>query len=246
MRMFLLGCIALCILVIITAALKVKNSDNQATRKRRRDKRKSNNPLGDNPFDMPSSEDLVEINSTDVDEALGLKPQQAEFQQSEAFHEQQTVSENAEPLSSLKYVVLHVMASDDQPFAGYELLQALLSGGLRYGKHKIFYRHLHKNGQGEVQFSLAAANKPGTFDLPNMGNFSCPGLTLFTVLQEVQDPKHAFELMLAAANQLAEDLGGEVWGENRKVLTVEDISQLRAQLAAYAEQTRNKDLFVDS
>src|SRR3990167_6942283 len=63
------------------------------------------------------------------------------------------------------YISLHVMAPREYPYNGYELLQALLTNGLRYGDRNIFHRHETKTGRGRVLFSLASVNKPGTFEL---------------------------------------------------------------------------------
>jgi cell division protein ZipA len=123
-------------------------------------------------------------------------------------------------------ITLYLMAPDNQPYNGYELLQALLSAGLRYGKMHIFHRHEQKTGRGEVLFSLASATSPGTFDLPKMGAFSCKGLVLFFDANKMAQARKTFEIMLDTAAQLAEDLGGEVLDEHREILSEEKVEEI--------------------
>src|SRR3990167_2480566 len=84
-------------------------------------------------------------------------------------------------------VAVYLMATEGGAYTGYELLQALLSAGLRYGKQNIFHRHAHKDGRGDVLFHCASAIPPGTFDLTQMGSFSCKGLCLFFEASSVDE-----------------------------------------------------------
>ncbi len=133
-------------------------------------------------------------------------------------------------------LMLYLMAPEHQPYNGYELLQALLSAGLRYGKMQIFHRHEQKTGRGDVIFSLASATSPGTFELPKMGGFSCTGLVLFFESAKVKNPRKALEIMIDTASQLAEDLGGDILDEHRHLLTEEKISEIMNKLDLMAEQ----------
>lgn len=239
MKMFLVGCVVLFILVLITALFKAKSPGHQATRKHI--KKKKSQALGADPFSDSNlsfeEEESLTFEDLDEDAVLGLKKTEGKSE-----HPIEEKSMAAEP-SKLQYVVLHIMATPNKEFAGYELLQALLSNGLRYGKQRIFHYHENKHGQGPVLFSLASVNQPGTFDLPKMSHFSCPGLTMFMVLKELARPTEALEKMLTSAKQLAEDLGGEVYSENHQSLTVQEIKTLREQVANYVENTQTIDMF---
>lgn len=128
-------------------------------------------------------------------------------------------------------IVLNVLADHAHPYRGYELLQALLAVGLRYGKWNIFHRHEEISGRGPIQFSLASIVEPGTFDLAKIGSFSTPGLTLFMRASGLANPAQAFELLLSAAQQLAEELGGRVCDEKRRSVTTDKITWWRSALA---------------
>lgn len=119
-----------------------------------------------------------------------------------------------------KVLILHVMAKPEQAFAGYDLLQALLSQGLRFGEMSIFHRYQQINGKGPVLFSLASATEPGTFDIHHMGRFSCLGLTLFLKTSgTLASDLERLELMLNTARRLAKELDGNVYDHDRQLLT---------------------------
>ena len=141
-------------------------------------------------------------------------------------------------------ITLYLMALPEYHYNGYELLQALLASDLHYGKHNIFHRHEIKTEQKHSLFSLASVNKPGIFELSKMGNFSCPGLVLFMLLKSTFDPMAAFDAMLETACQLSEDLGGEIWDENRCALNMNKVAQIRARIRRFEESQRVSDFLM--
>ncbi|EKD72560.1 MAG: cell division protein ZipA [uncultured bacterium] len=115
-----------------------------------------------------------------------------------------------QPPSALErnLLVLCVMAKPSTHFVSYDLLQAISNAGMQLGAMNIFH-YYQATISGKIKlFSLASANKPGDFDINNMGNFSCTGLMLFMNIAEVPDPQHTFKLMLETAEGLVEDLDG--------------------------------------
>lgn len=116
-------------------------------------------------------------------------------------------------------LILYVMAPKERPFLGYELMQSLLNVDLRHGNMKIFHRHEHPNGQGRVLFSLAQATEPGIFDLNEMGGLRCTGLSLFMHIAPDDSALNTFNLMLETAQQLADDLAGQLQDINHAPLT---------------------------
>src|SRR3990167_1203424 len=141
-------------------------------------------------------------------------------------------------------IILYLMAPEGSAYAGYELLQALLSAGLRYGKQRIFNRHEQKDGRGYVLFNCASAIAPGTFDLTKMGAFSCKGLCLFFTTSSVQDPLSTFDCMLETVDQLVEDIGGQVLDDKRATFTKERMVQYRQQIRTYENGKMTADMFA--
>jgi cell division protein ZipA len=144
-------------------------------------------------------------------------------------------TENASSYSSAAsnkdiMIVLHAIADPEKLYAGYELLQAMLTAGFRFGKMNIFHRHEEMNGRGSILFSLASMVEPGTFEMNKMGGFSTPGLVLFMKTGDLQDPLKAFEILQNTAQQLVDDLGGEVCDEKRMVLSADKVAYWRSQM----------------
>ncbi len=128
-----------------------------------------------------------------------------------------------------KFVVMHVLALDD-PFGGQALLELLLEAGMSFGEMDIFHRLDNAN---EPLFSLASAVEPGTFDLAAMDRFSTPGVTLFMRVHELEKPVDVLEEMLAVADAIARDLGGEVRDETRSVMTPQTIEHCRQSIREF-------------
>lgn len=129
-------------------------------------------------------------------------------------------------------IVLTVMADAGKKFVGFELLQALLKEGLKYGDMKIFHRHRHLNNnkldnKSPVYFSVASVTQPGYFDIQHMPECETRGLSLFMSVPDVDDPADVFEIMFAAATQLANRLGGKVCDRYRRPLSDEMLAACR-------------------
>lgn len=142
-------------------------------------------------------------------------------------------------------VAFNLLAPTEKPYCGYELLQALLAAGLRYGKMNIFHRHAERTGRGPVLFSLASVNKPGTFDLPRMGGFSTSGLSMFFVLGQCYDPEKAYAAMLETADLLVDDLGGKVYDDQLQLLTEEKVIQQQHRIKDFLSGRFTPDLFPE-
>jgi cell division protein ZipA len=148
--------------------------------------------------------------------------------------------------ASKHFIVIRLMAPKNTSYVGYELMQALLSGGLRYGSHNIFHYHEETGEEEKILFSLASAVEPGTFELSQMGSITCPGLTLFMEYSSNSetDPLNRLTLMLDTARQLSEDLGGQLFADTLKPLTENDIKKWRIQFESYEQNKKMGDLLT--
>jgi len=142
------------------------------------------------------------------------------------------------------FIVIRLMAPKGSAYVGYELMQALLSAGLRYGSRNIFHYYEETEGSEKILFSLASAVEPGTFELSQMGSITCPGLTLFMEYSNNSEinPLNTLTLMLDAARQLSEDLGGQLLTDKLRPLTEHDIKRWRLQFEGYEQN--NLDLVI--
>jgi cell division protein ZipA len=128
-------------------------------------------------------------------------------------------------------IMMFLLAKEDRLLAGYELLQTLLSAGLRFGEGHLFHRHQFSNGQGPVLCSVAAATSSGMFDLQNIGAFSVHGLCIF--MEASTSPvvdEERFSIMLDTAKQLSEDLDTYLLDDARQPFTDATIARYRRML----------------
>ena len=138
------------------------------------------------------------------------------------------------------------MAPEEKPYSGYELLQALLSAGFRYGDKKIFHFIRADLNDGKALFSLASMQAPGTFDLPQMGGFATKGLALFLESEFVNDSKAAFSMMMHVIEDLLDGMGGTVLDADRQPLTQETWLKYQQQLEHQTQSQYTMDLFTDA
>ena len=142
-------------------------------------------------------------------------------------------SSNNEAQAPEEVLIVNIMAPNGQAFRGDVLLEALLQGGMRFGDMNIFHRYQTSGGGGAILFSLANIVKPGTFDLNQMDNFTTPGVSLFMTLPlEASDSTNTqiFDLMLKTAQDLAQELGGDLKDENRSVMTRQTMEHCRQRI----------------
>ncbi len=130
-------------------------------------------------------------------------------------------------------LVVNVMSHDGELFAGSDLLQVLISAGLKHGDMNIFHKHLHNDIDGPTIFSVANILNPGTFDLDAMEEISIRGISLFLAMPSVISNRDAFEEMLRTAQQIRAALGGELRDDHRSVMTPQTIEHYRQRIHDY-------------
>lgn len=139
-------------------------------------------------------------------------------------------------------IVINIFAPEEQNFSGIELLQLILNCGMRYGDMDIFHRHEDGFDRGRVQFSMANAIEPGTFDLETMGETDCPGVSFFMGLPGPKNSMKAFDFMLETAQTLVRNLGGELRDERRAPMSEQTIAHCRQRIRDFERRRlmRNK------
>jgi len=220
--------------ILVFASLKLL----KLSRQQKSSPRNHREPIlgGKNKLQEGDDVQVAPLQLEDSDAVLGIKvlgPIVAEKTQP---------SENQKPKTPAT-IVVYLMAPKGRPYIGYELLQSLLAAGLRFGEHNIFHRYEDNNPNAKALFHLASANSPGTFELSKMGSFSCPGLSLFMQLDARRDNAAIFEDMLDTINELLNELGGELWDDQRKGLSMDKITEYRLRIRSYHEANRLPDFF---
>ena len=191
------------------------------------------------PSVTAKNDDIISVRKIQVDDSVAAateKPAASLVKNTpQRAPAMQSITE-ADPAPVNDPVVLFLAAKKNQQFAGYELLQALLASGLRYGDGNLFHRYQRENGQGTVMCSLAAATQTGQFNLSRMGAFTCKGLCLYL------EPSHnsnidneRFTVMYEIATQLAEGLDATLLDEQHKPFNSRSISHYEKRLGCSLE-----------
>ena len=146
--------------------------------------------------------------------------------------------EQPEAREILEVMVIHLVSPAEQPFQGRELLQQLLEQGMRFGEMNIFHCHGRSEGGAQLQFSMANAMEPGTFDIDEMEKGTFRGVTFFMKLPGPSQPLEALEKMVAVSRRLAQGLGGELRDDQRSVLTPQTVEHMRQRVQEFERRQR--------
>jgi len=197
-------------------------------------KRKATSPRKPKPVPPQASgesqdDDIIAVRRIDVseDEArASYEKAIPEKKPKAAPAYQETASHKPQPK-----LYMFLLAKEEKNLAGYELLQTILSEGLRIGDDNMFHRHQHTNGQGPVICSLATATADGTFDIQNIGGFSVHGLCLF--MEASGNPSIDAErlgIMVGTAESLSEGLDTHLLDDDKQAWSDASLARYEARL----------------
>ncbi len=139
--------------------------------------------------------------------------------------------QEAEP--EMEVIVLNVHCAGDEPFVGTKLFDSMQQNGLLYGEMDIFHRHADLSGTGKVLFSVANMMQPGTLEHSDPAEFSTKGISFFMTLPCFGEADQNFKLMLKTAQQIADDLGGNVLDDARNLMTPDRLAAYRKQIQEF-------------
>ncbi len=140
------------------------------------------------------------------------------------------VRQQAPVAQPAEVLVCNVMAREGSELHGDDLLEALITSGLKFGEMNIFHKRFRGTTNGPVIFSVANILNPGTFDLNAMAEFRTIGVSLFLALPSPINNLEAFEQMLDVAIHLKESFDGELKDDHRNVMTAQTIEHYRQRI----------------
>ncbi|MCC5886401.1 MAG: cell division protein ZipA [Gammaproteobacteria bacterium] len=148
--------------------------------------------------------------------------------------EDESVSEEPEIEDVL---VINVLRRDGELMPGSDLLEVVSEHGLRYGDMNIFHRY----GAGQrIDFSMANAVKPGTFDLGAIDELRTPGVTFFLRLPGPDLPLEAFDDLANVARDMAKRLDAELKDERHSVMTAQTLEHCRQRIREFRRRQMSR------
>ena len=151
--------------------------------------------------------------------------------------ERKVIEKEPEPENVL---VISVVAKEYPYFNGPVLQKIISACGMTFGDMSIYHRFEDEAGPSAVQFSMANALAPGTFDPEEPETLSTKAVMFFMSMEEPRDVMDAFECMLATAETLAKHLGGEMLDENRSVLRTQTMEHYRQRVRDFEMKNLKK------
>jgi cell division protein ZipA len=124
-------------------------------------------------------------------------------------------------------VMLYLVNKDGVHYQGKAISDAFAKAGLRYGSMDIFYAMDFQSNK--ELFSVANMHEPGTFP-EQMTYFETEGMILFMQPMAIDNPLEVYDKMVACADMLFVELGGEILDDKRQPVTQAYLDQQRQWL----------------
>lgn len=165
------------------------------------------------------------------------EPRKAEPRKAEPRAVQREAEAEPEDADIEDVLVINVLRRGTALMPGSDLLEVVSDHGLRYGDMNIFHRY----GAGQrIEFSMANAVKPGTFDLGAIDELRTPGVTFFLRLPGPDQPLEAFDDMARIARDMAERLDAELKDERHSVMTAQTLEHCRQRIREFRRRQMSR------
>ena len=137
-------------------------------------------------------------------------------------------------------LIITVVGRNGQHLPGPSLNRIVTACGMEWGDMSIYHRPEDSRPDAPIQFSMANAVAPGTFDLANLEALETPAVTFFMSLDEPTDAMTAYECMLATAETLAKHLDGDLLDEDRSVMRPQTKEHYRERIRDFEMHQRQR------
>gem|GEM_PF-6388213 len=133
-------------------------------------------------------------------------------------------------------VALYLIASKDKPYAGFNLIQSLLSTGLKLHKNGIFDRVYETKQGSKVLFQVASLKDSGKFPTSHVDDYKTPGLVFYMdSVENTQIFKQRFEAMMSQMTLVQTRIGGHIFTPEKTLLEAHDFKRYADYLISLGE-----------
>ncbi|MEE9411908.1 MAG: cell division protein ZipA C-terminal FtsZ-binding domain-containing protein [Methylococcales bacterium] len=126
-------------------------------------------------------------------------------------------------------LMLYLVNTGDKQYQGEDISKAFEKAGLRHGSMDLF--HYVDYQENKELFSVSNMQEPGTFP-EQMTYLETEGIILFMQPMTLSNPAETYEKMIACADTLYTELGGNILDEKRQPVTQAYLDQQRQWLAS--------------
>ncbi|MBR9828513.1 MAG: cell division protein ZipA [Oceanospirillales bacterium] len=137
-------------------------------------------------------------------------------------------------------LIITVVGRNGTHLPGPALHKIVTACGMEWGEMALYHRPEDNSADAPIQFSMANAVAPGTFDPANLEALETPAVTFFMSMAEPADAMTAYECMLATAEIVAKHLDGDLLDEDRSVMRPQTKEHYRERIRDFEMQQRQR------